>query len=137
MNNETQNTRKTNEKPDAPLVKTGYKTVDAVLYIFVFLYDANRRNLRAFINTLLILSLICVCSLYIDENRNKQKAVIEAVNAAELRNEKNIAYLKSRNDTLYRNLLECNHSINDIYQSVLKRADQESERQNLQNKKGR
>lgn len=113
------------DKKKVSFEKTGYKHVDAVLYVFVFLYDANRKNLRAFINTLLILSLICVCSLYIEENNNKQKAIEEAIKEVELRNEKTVLYLKSQNDTLYRNLRECNKSINEIYQSILQQTQQE------------
>ena len=124
MNDETKDIEK-NKTPEPQ--KTGYKTIDAVLYVFVFLYDANRKNLRVFINTLLILSLICVCSLYIEENRGKQKAIEEAVRETEQRNEKNIAYLKAQNDTLYRNLRECNKSINEIYQSILAHTRQEKE----------
>jgi uncharacterized protein YlxW (UPF0749 family) len=137
MNDETKDIEKNKKPPE--IAKTGYKTVDAVLYVFVFLYDANRKNLRAFINTLLILSLICVCSLYIEENRGKQKAVEEAVKEAELRSLKDITYLKAQNDTLYHNLRDCNKSINEIYQSILIRTQQEKERlENSQynNKKG-
>lgn len=124
MNDETKNTG-TNKPPD--IQKTGYKPVDAVLYVFVFLYDANRKNLRAFVNTLLILSLICVCSLYIEENRGKQKAIEEAIKEVEQRNEKNISYLKAQNDTLYHNLRDCNKSINEIYQSILIHTRQEKD----------
>lgn len=134
MNDETKDIEKNKNKiPDVQ--KTGYKTIDAVLYVFVFLYDANRKNLRAFINTLLILSLICVCSLYIEENRGKQKAVEDAVKEVEQRNEKNISYLKAQNDTLYRNLRECNKSINDIYQSILIHTREKEENSQLINKK--
>ena len=129
MNDDKNIEKDKNKIPD--IQKTGIKTVDAVLYIFVFLYDANRKNLRAFINTLLILSLICVCSLYIEENRGKQKAVEDAIKEVEQRNEKNISYLKAQNDTLYHNLKDCNRSINEIYQSILIQTRQE--RENSQN----
>ena len=128
MNDEIKDIGK-NKNTQNVIQKTGYKTIDAVLYIFVFLYDANRKNLRAFINTLLILSLICVCSLYIEENRNKQKAIEEAVKEVELRNEKNANYLKAQNDTLYQNLRDCNKSINEIYRSILQ-AQKEERQQN-------
>ena len=126
MNDDKNIEKDKNKIPD--IQKTGIKTVDAVLYIFVFLYDANRKNLRAFINTLLILSLICVCSLYIEENRGKQKAVEDAIKEVEQRNEKNIMYLKAQNNTLYHNLKDCNRSINEIYQSILIHTRQEQEK---------
>jgi hypothetical protein len=138
MNDETKDTNKIDKNKPPEIVKTGYKTVDAVLYIFVFLYDANRKNLRAFINTLLILSLICVCSLYIEENRGKQRAIESAVKEADKRNEKNIIYLKAQNDTLYQNLKDCNKSINEIYQSILihtRQEKQEKENSQLHNNK--
>lgn len=114
------NIEKGGEKERRVIVeKTGYKAIDATIFVFSFLYDANRRNLRAFINTVLILSLIIVSYLYIKDMGEVQKKIETAVALQKKEDDKLVVFLWAKNDSLLKDLKECNHSINRIYDKIL------------------
>ena len=108
-----------NEEKRVFFEKTGYKAVDATIFVFSFLYDANRRNLRAFINTVLLLSIITISYLYIKEKTSTNEKIEEALIGQRKENSKVFTFLWAKNDSLLKDLKECNSSINRIYDKLL------------------
>ena len=47
-----------NTQPNKETQKTGYKPVDAVIAVFILMYDTSRKDVRAFIISVLLLMVV-------------------------------------------------------------------------------
>lgn len=69
------NTKK--EPIEAPM-KTGYKKVDAVIYVFDFIFDSAKKDIRVFVVTILFLMNVAGWGCFIWQVTVKDKKIKEA-----------------------------------------------------------
>lgn len=68
-----------NDKTPIPNGRTGYKKVDAVIYVVEFVFNSARKDFRAFVVTILVLMMVVGWACFIWQVMQKDKAVKEVV----------------------------------------------------------
>lgn len=64
-----------NTQPKEETQKTGYKPVDAVIAVFVLMYNTSRKDVRAFIITILLLMAVSGWGYFVYEVWNRERNI--------------------------------------------------------------
>lgn len=108
--------------------KTGYKAVDAIVYVIIFIYEANRKNMRVFILSVLMLAFILMTYLYVDAIGQLNAEYKKGYEAGRKDGKEEMLYLKNEVKNLTVALQEAQLYINNFYEKLIKSQEQKEKK---------